>query len=52
MARSKDAALTFDPYRTSVGTSEGVVAVRIIAGVLAAIALLLLVVAVVTGKFP
>lgn len=49
-AKSGDAALGFDPYRTSVGISEGRFAFIIVGSVLAAVAIMLTVIFVVTRK--
>ncbi len=40
-ARSRDAALDFDPYRTLYGVSSGALAAGILVGVFAAVALLI-----------
>lgn len=49
-AKSGDAALGFDPYRTTVGISEGRLALIIIGCILAAVAIMVAIILVATRK--
>ncbi len=51
-ARTKDASLSFDPYRTSVGPSELSVALLIAGGALGLVAAIIAVIAAVTHRGP